>query len=66
MLWIIIVFNVFNISMFFPMVTGPEYYMANKPTLITIVIFAQIVITLSLVGWAASKKPVKAEPSLVR
>lgn len=64
--WIIIVFNVFNISMFFPMVTGPEYYMANKPMLITIVIFAQIIITLGLVGWAASKKPEKAEPSLVR
>ncbi len=64
--WIIIVFNVFNISMFSPMLTGPEYYMANKPMLITIVIFAQIIITLSLVGWTASKTPVKAERSSVR
>jgi hypothetical protein len=63
LLWIIIVFNIFNVSMFFPAVTGPEYYMANKPMLITIVILVQIILTLCLVGWAVSKEPAKVERS---
>lgn len=56
LLWIILLFNLANISMFLPEITGLEYFMANKPTLITVVIFAQIIITLLLVGWQASAK----------
>lgn len=54
--WIIFLFNIANISMFLPEITGPEYFMANKPTLITMVILIQIIITLMLVGWQASRK----------
>ena len=54
--WVITVFNLANITMFLPQVKGLEYYMAGKPVLITLVIFAQIIITLVLVGWLASKK----------
>jgi len=47
----IIIFNLANISMFFSSVTGIEKYMANRPLLITVVIFVQILLTLSLVGF---------------
>ncbi len=46
----IIVFNLANVSMFFPGVKGIERYMANRPLLITSVIFVQILVTLILVG----------------
>jgi hypothetical protein len=54
--WIILLFNIANISMFLPEITGLEYFMANRPTLIAVVILAQIIITLLLVGWQASDK----------
>jgi len=50
LLSIIVVFNLANISMFFSAVTGIEKYMANRPRLITTVILAQILVTLTLVG----------------
>jgi hypothetical protein len=50
LLSIIVVFNLANISMFFSTVTGIEKYMANRPRLITTVILAQILVTLTLVG----------------
>ncbi|MGZ3590575.1 MAG: metal-dependent hydrolase [Thermodesulfobacteriota bacterium] len=46
----IIVFNLANISMFSSAVTGIEKYMANRPLLISAVILAQILITLTVVG----------------
>lgn len=46
----IVVFNLANLSMFSPAVTGIEKYMANRPLLITAVILVQIVVTLTLVG----------------
>jgi len=46
----IIVFNLANISMFSSKVTGIEKYMANRPLLISAVILAQILITLTVVG----------------
>lgn len=46
----IILFNLANLSMFFKTISGIERIMANKPRLITSVIFLQIVITLILVG----------------
>lgn len=50
LLGVIVIFNLANISMFFPAVTGIEKYMANRPRLITTVILAQILVTLTLVG----------------
>ena len=61
--WIILLFNIANITMFVPQLTGLEYFMAHKPTLIVLVILAQILITLFLVGWFASPKPVKSSLS---
>jgi membrane-bound metal-dependent hydrolase YbcI (DUF457 family) len=46
----IVAFNVANISMFSSAITGVEKYMANRPLLITAVILAQILVTLTLVG----------------
>jgi membrane-bound metal-dependent hydrolase YbcI (DUF457 family) len=46
----IVVFNLANISMFSPAVTGIEKKMANRPLFITTVILAQIFVTLTLVG----------------
>ena len=46
----IVVFNLANISMFSPAVTGIEKHMANRPLLITTVILVQILVTLILVG----------------
>jgi hypothetical protein len=50
LLVIIVVFNLANISMFTTAISGIEKYMANRPLLITSVIFAQILVTLTLVG----------------
>jgi hypothetical protein len=46
----IVVFNLANISLFSSAVTGIEKLMANRPSLIAIVILIQIVVTLILVG----------------
>jgi hypothetical protein len=46
----IVVFNLANLSMFFKAVPGIERRLANKPLLITIVVFVQIVVTLTVVG----------------
>ncbi|HUL21401.1 MAG TPA: metal-dependent hydrolase [Thermodesulfobacteriota bacterium] len=50
LLSVIILFNLANVSMFFSAVTGIEKHMANRPRLITTVILAQILVTLTLVG----------------
>ncbi len=46
----IILFNLANLSMFFKTIPGIERMMADRPRLITSVVFLQIVITLILVG----------------
>lgn len=46
----IVIFNLANLSMFFRAVRGIETHMANRPSLIAVVILAQIVATLTLVG----------------
>lgn len=58
--WVILLFNIANITMFVPQLAGLEYFMAHKPTLIVLVILAQILITLFLVGSLASPKPAKS------
>lgn len=47
----IIVFNVANLTMFFPQVAGVEAALAGRTTLLAILILAQIVVTLVVVGW---------------
>jgi hypothetical protein len=46
----IIFFNLANLSMFFKAVPGIERFLADKPRLITSIVFLQIVITLTLIG----------------
>ena len=50
LLAIILLFNVANLSMFFTAIRGIEQRMANRPLLITTVVFVQIIATLSAVG----------------
>ena len=50
LLIVIVVVNLANISMFSTAIPGIEKYMANQPLLITSVVLAQILVTLTLVG----------------
>lgn len=50
LLAVIVIFNLANLSMFSRKISGLEKKMANRPRLITAVIFTQIVVTLLLVG----------------
>ena len=52
----IVLFNVANISMFAAAIPGPETWLAHQPSLITTLIFVQIVATLALVGYLARRK----------
>lgn len=54
--WIILVFNLMNITLFLPGVTGLEGLMTHKPMLIVSVILVQILVTLLLVGMYTRKK----------
>jgi hypothetical protein len=47
----IITFNAANLSMFLPQIVGIEAQLAGQATLLELVILAQIVVTLSIVGW---------------
>lgn len=49
----IVLFNVANLSMFTPAIPGPEQWLAHRPMIITSLIFAQIVVTLTVVGYLA-------------
>jgi MFS family permease len=51
LLTVIVLFNVANLSLLSPAVPGPESLLANRPTAIVLVIFAQIVVTLFLIGF---------------
>ena len=60
----IIGFNVANLSMFFPQLVGIEAMLAGRPTTLTLVILAQILVTLVMVGWLSrSPKPIHKPPS---
>ncbi len=61
----IVIFNLANISMFAAAIPGPETWIAHRPTLITTLIFAQIVATLALVGYLARTKGFSADPERV-
>lgn len=57
LLAIITIGNLANLSIFSPAIPGPEQYLAGRPLLLITFIFAQIVISLVLVGILA-KRPV--------
>lgn len=51
----IIAFNVANVSLFFPEISGLEALLAGRPRLVVGVVFVQILVTLALVGWLARR-----------
>jgi hypothetical protein len=51
LLVVILLFNVANLSLLSPAIPGLESMLAQRPTLIVLVILAQIAVTLWLVGW---------------
>jgi hypothetical protein len=55
LLAVIIAFNLANLSLFFAEVPGPEQMFAGRPLLLVAVILAQIIVTLTVVGWAATR-----------
>jgi len=52
----IVVFNVANLSMFLPQVIGIEAWLAGQATILTLVILAQIIFTLAIVGWLSRSR----------
>jgi hypothetical protein len=46
----IVVFNLTNFTFFSAAIIGPEAWLANKPLLLTTLVFMQIIVTLFLVG----------------
>ena len=63
LLAVILLFNVANLSLLSPAVPGPESLLANRPTAIVLVILAQIVVTLVLVGRYSGRPVPAAAPS---
>jgi hypothetical protein len=55
LLAVIILFNLANLSLFFAEIPGPEQMFAGRPLVLVAVILAQIIVTLGLVGWAATR-----------
>lgn len=55
----ILAFNAANLSLFLPQVVGMEAAFAGRVTLLTLVILAQVVVTLAAVGWL-SRNPTPA------
>lgn len=52
----IMFFNLANATMFIPQLVGIEGALAGKPSLVVALVAVQIVITLILVGWLASRR----------
>jgi len=48
--WIIVVFNLANVSFFIKTIPGPERFMAHRPFWITAIVALQIIVTAVLVG----------------
>jgi len=57
LLAVIVLFNAANLSLLSPAVPGPESLLANRPTAIVLVILAQIIVTLVLVGVYSLRPP---------
>jgi hypothetical protein len=61
LLVLIVVANAANLSLFSSAIPGPEQWLAGRPLLLVTIIFAQIVVTLTLVGALARRpKPVSS------
>jgi hypothetical protein len=56
LLAVIVAFNLANLSLFFAEIPGPEQMFAGRPLVLVAVILAQIIVTLALVGWAATRR----------
>ena len=56
LLVIIVFFNAANLSLLSAAVPGPEELLANRPTIVVLVILAQIVVTLFLVGFFSLRR----------
>jgi hypothetical protein len=52
----ILAFNVANLSLFLPQVVGIEGMLADRATVLTLVILAQILVTLAVVGWLSKTR----------
>ena len=61
LLAVIVLFNLANLPMFAAAIPGPERWLAHRPMLITTLIFAQIVVTLVLVGLFARSPAASVE-----
>jgi membrane-bound metal-dependent hydrolase YbcI (DUF457 family) len=48
--WIIVVFNLANVSFFIKTIPGPERFLAHRPFWITTIVALQIIVTAVLVG----------------
>lgn len=66
LLAVLVLGNLANLSFFSARIPGPEQDVAGRPTLLVTLIFAQIVITLVLVGLFARRVRVPAAKSFVR
>jgi membrane-bound metal-dependent hydrolase YbcI (DUF457 family) len=58
--------NLANLSILSPAIPGPEQYLAGRPMLVVTVIFAQIVVTLVLVGMVARRRKPHSPPTAPR
>jgi hypothetical protein len=65
LLAVIVAFNLANLSLFFAGIPGPEQLLAGRPLVLVAVILAQIIVTLALVGWAASRRTPARRPAAV-
>ena len=61
LLAVILGFNLANVSFFSAALPGPEELLANHPTAVVLVVLAQIVVTLLVVGWLA--RPPRPAPA---
>jgi len=57
LLAVILLFNAANLSLLSPAVPGPESLLANRPTAVVLLIFAQIIVTLFLIGFYSLRPP---------
>lgn len=62
LLALICIGNLANLSFLSPALPGPEEYLAGRPTLLVTVIFAQIVVTLTLIGLLARRNARSTAP----
>jgi len=62
LLGIVVGFNLANLSFFWPALPGPEQLLANHPTAVVLVVLAQIVVTLVLVGIFARRSRRSGRP----